>query len=266
MADASDKPSRPRLGKVLGAASRSPVNLGVAGAAAVAAAAVGSWPLLALGGAAYAALVAWDSANPSFWKKVLTRADAPPKMPDPKTVQDPGAREAILGIARAKRDLEAVLADTPAEVRAHVSAALVQVGELEGRAARLALRAQDLHRYLERTDAQAVRQEAERLAERAQAANDGQAKAQFSEARKARLEQLRTLADIEAARERLHANLQRIVSTLEGLPPKLVRMRALDDQAMDSMSGDMNAELDHMNAELRTFEETLKTLVEVSAS
>jgi len=39
-------------------------------------------------------------------------------------------------------------------------------------------------------------------------------------------------------------------------------MRTLDAQAMDNVSGDMNAELERLTSEMRTFEETLKTLVE----
>ena len=68
-------------------------------------------------------------------------------------------------------------------------------------------------------------------------------------------------ADIASAVERVHANLSRIVATLEGLSAKVVRMGAMDAQAMDNLSGDMNAELERMNRDIDTFEQTLRHLV-----
>ena len=60
------------------------------------------------------------------------------------------------------------------------------------------------------------------------------------------------------------ANLSRIVATMEGLPPKIVRLRALDDQAVDKLSGTINEELENINGDLAAFEETLKSLTEVT--
>jgi hypothetical protein len=59
-------------------------------------------------------------------------------------------------------------------------------------------------------------------------------------------------------------NHSRIVATLEGLPAKIVRMRALDAQAMDQLSGSMHDELDPMDVELKALEETLATLGEAA--
>jgi hypothetical protein len=42
-----------------------------------------------------------------------------------------------------------------------------------------------------------------------------------------------------------------------------MRLRTLDDQASDALGGDVGAELDRMNVDLRAFEETLESLVEV---
>ncbi|NJM91039.1 MAG: hypothetical protein HC863_01865 [Myxococcales bacterium] len=72
------------------------------------------------------------------------------------------------------------------------------------------------------------------------------------------------LVDIGNARERIHANLARIHATLCGVPPKIVRMRALDDRATDAFTGDFDQELVRMNSDLRAFEQTLESLVEPS--
>ena len=71
------------------------------------------------------------------------------------------------------------------------------------------------------------------------------------------------LVDIDTARERVLANLSRIAATMESLPAKVVRLRALDAQATESMYGDLNEELGRMNGEIGAFEETLKTFHEV---
>ena len=69
-------PRKPKFRKILAKAASTWTSLGVVGAAVVTAAALGSWPILAVGGAAYAALVGWDLASPEFWKKAL-RGESP---------------------------------------------------------------------------------------------------------------------------------------------------------------------------------------------
>ncbi|MCC6553686.1 MAG: hypothetical protein IT372_11785 [Polyangiaceae bacterium] len=249
------------VGRVLGKAATGVVNLGVAGAAAVGAAALHSWAVLAVGGVAYAALVAWDMASPSFWKKAA--ADDPAKLPDAGKLNDPATREAVEGMLRARKELEAVLEQTSDEVKSHLALALSSITELEERSTRLIHRAEDLSGYLEKTRPEPVLREIARLQEKARAARDPEARREYESARAAREEQLRALEDISAAKERVVANLSRIVATLEGLPAKIVRMRALDAQAMDQLSGSMHDELEHMNGEIKAFEETLKTLGEI---
>jgi hypothetical protein len=76
-------------------------------------------------------------------------------------------------------------------------------------------------------------------------------------------ERVTALADIETGRQRILANVTRILATLRSVPPKIVRMRALDDRASDSLTGDFDRELSRMNTDLRAFEQTLESLVEV---
>jgi uncharacterized membrane protein len=104
------------------------------------------------------------------------------------------------------------------------------------------------------------------LAQRVSQTADAEARAQYQSALKARQELLQTLHDLVAARERIHASMLSIAATLEGLPAKIVRMRALDARAMDKLTGDVKDELDRMNGEISTFEETLRSLGEVGAA
>ncbi len=237
-------------------------NLVVVGSAAVGAAALQSWAILAVGGAAYAALVAWDMTTKA---KGRSSSGGLPELGDVTTYQDPQTQAAVRAILAAKIEIDRTLSETPADVQTQLVMALASVEELHQRAASLALRAEDVARYLKTTDPRVVSADCEALAQRVAAATDPEAKAQYESALAARREHLDVLRDLSNAKERIGATLLSIASTLEGLPAKIVRMRALDAQATDQLSGDVKEELDRMNTEIRSFEETLKTIAEVAA-
>ena len=260
MANESDRSDKATVGRVFAKSALGTVNLVVAGAAAVGAAALHSVPVLALGGVAYAALVAWDLVTPAFWRKA--RAPEAEKLPDPSDLTDQSLRELVRSLEAGRERLDQVLAETPDEVKGHLGGVMASMVEMETGAARLVKRAEELGRYLATTDRAPVEQEIRSLADKARAARDAETRAEYEGARATRQEQLRALDDIAAARERVIANLVRTVATLEGLPPKVVRMRALDAQAMDALSGSISDELEHINGDMKVFEETLRSLGE----
>lgn len=253
-----------QVGKVLAKAATGIVNVGVAGASAVGAVALHSWPILALGGVAYAALVAWDMVTPEFWKKALGSGAGPTKLPRPADLHDPATQKAVASILAARDELANVLTSTPADVAKHLTVVLGTLDELERRTASLVARAEHMAAYMKTVNAEPIREEAERLRDKAARARDREAKSQYESARSAREEQLKAIAEIEDARDRLHANLARIVATFEGMPAQVVRMRVLDDQAMDALTGDMSQKLERVNNEIRYFEDGLKNLVEIT--
>jgi hypothetical protein len=258
---------KPRFRKILAKAASTWTSLGVAGTAAVAAAALGSWPILAIGGAAYAALVAWDASSPDFWKKALGAAGPESaKLPAPAAVKDPAMRRAVEGILAARTELARVLAETPDDVKANLAIAISQLAELERHASLLVARGSDLGSYLATCDAARVRGDIEELEGRMRASRDPEARAQYQAAKTARAEQLQAFGDIENASDRIRAQLSTVVATLEGLAPKIVRMRALDAQAMAELSGSVSDELTRMNGEIKVFEEALSSLAEVARS
>jgi hypothetical protein len=255
-----DSGTKNPLGRVLTKSVLNTVNLVVAGSAAVGAAALHSLPILALGGVAYTALVAWDLASPSFWKKAR-RTDAE-SLPEASTLTDQALREVVRDLDAGREKLDKVLAETPEMVKGHLAGVLGSIEEMEAGAARLVKRAEDLTRYLATTDPTSVRVEIQNLIQRASTARDSVTRQQYESARTMREDQLRALDDIAGARDRVMANLSRMVATLEGLSPKVVRMRALDAQAMDALSGTMNDELERINGDMKEFEETLQSLGE----
>lgn len=265
MAERGMTPLVKQLPKVLGRSALGTVNLLVAGSAALGAAALHSWPIFALGAVAYSALLAWDVASPKFWRETLAgkTEGGGPKLPALDKLEDPRMRDAVRAIRDAHQHLHRALEGATPGVQNHMGLVLLSLTELEERAARLVARGEDLARYMRSVDLSAVREQIRFADEQARAARDEEVRAQFGSARTAREEQLAALVDIDTARERVLANLSRIAATMEGLPAKVVRLRALDDQAMESMYGDLNEELGRMNGEIGAFEETLRSLHEV---
>jgi hypothetical protein len=256
--------ARKGVGKVLGRAATGPLNLAVIGGAVIGAVALASWPIAALGGAAYLALVAADVSNAEFRRRVLTGKTAPARLPSPGAVRDPEVRAAVERVTAARAEVDRAVKAMPGHVQRHVTAALRSIDELEGHLAQLAVRADELSRYLATTDPGAARRDAEALAARAAHTTDPVARASYEAAATAGRERVAALTDIVAARERTLAHLARIESAIKALPSKLVRLRTLDDQASDALTGDVGAELERMNTDLRAFEHTLEALAEVT--
>lgn len=254
---------RKGVGKVVAKSATSALNLGVFGAAAVGAVALASWPIAALGGVAYAALVASDVASPDFRRRALRRGSDVP-LPRPKDLTDPALRDLLTHIISAREDIATTLGETPERVRRNLTTTLDSLEELQTHAAMLIARARDLGLYLERVDLGQAKKEAANLQQRAALSQDPDASREYALAATAAGERATALADIETGRERILANLTRIVATLRSVPPKIVRVRTLDDRATDSLAGDFDRELSRMNTDLRAFEQTLESLVEVS--
>lgn len=254
----SESSPRPRFGVAL-LNTTNIVVLGSSGVlAALGLAVAQSIPIAAgigtLGVAAYAALVALD-LNGSRPRPALPIG---PTLPAPSDLRDPFLQATVASLLNVRRELEKVLNETPPHVREHVRPALLGLPELEERVIHLMVRSEDLLKYLQTQDLQRVQEEVMRIEKAAQAARDRAAREEFVRARDAKKEQLQALEDIDGARERIQANLARIIAGLEALPPRIVRMRALDGQALDEVGGDVSRDLDRMNGEIRLFEETLK--------
>jgi hypothetical protein len=257
----TERAARP-WGRALTTSALGTLNLVVAGLAALLAASFHSLPLLALGGAAYAALVAWDLANPETWRRAgrLEPEAERPEMPAASSLRDPLLRRAAQALDASREELARVRRESPSSVARYLEVALVSAAQLDDGAVRLVVRGEELYRYLQTQDLEKVRAEIESLEVQAGRTPDETARQQFQAARGSREQQLATLVELASALDRVHANVARIVAAAEGLPARVVHMRALDGQAVDAMSGDVNQELDRLNHEVASFEETLKSL------
>lgn len=259
MAYSSDWQNR-RIALGLLQAATGKLNLAVLGLGALSAAALDSWAALALGGAAYVALAAWDLTSESFWQRVL-EGRAERELPAVRDVKDAEVRASVQRIQAARKSIDRALSEAPDEVSLQVRASLGGLEELDARAARLVELAEGLAQHLATVDEAALRVEAEKLTAKSKAATDAESRALYEEASEARRQQLAGLEDVRRARERLLANLARIVSNLEGVPTRVVRMRVLDAESASGSSDEIGWEIGRINGELAALEQTLEVLV-----
>ena len=256
--------ARKGVGKVFGRAVSGPLNLSVLGGAVVGAVALASWPIAALGGAAYLALVAADVSSAEFRRRVLLGRSRPARLPAPGAIRDPEVRAVVERITAARAEVDRAVKAIPERVQRNVAATVQAIRELEGHVAQLTVRADELSRYLAGADPAAANRDAEALAARAAHAEDPTARAHYEAAATTGRERVAALTDIARARERTLAHLAQVEIAIKAIPSKLVRLRALDDQATDALTGDVGAELERMNIDLRAFEDTLEAIAEVT--
>lgn len=233
-----------------------PVGLGVAAGAATVAIALTN-PLVGIvGGGVYLATVAIDAFRRSR-KKRRTPASIP-LMKDPDDIKDPTTRANVQKILAAKASLQKVLDETPEEVKLHMSKTLDSLDELERYAVRCVERAEDVVAHLSKVNLPALVAEVKQLANRAARAKDPAARQSFEEAKDARMDEIRSLKELKATKERIDANLMRVVAVLGALPTRVVHMRALDAQALDQLSGDISHDLTEIGKELEVSEQVIR--------
>src|SRR5215470_9820608 len=176
------------VGKVIARAVAGPVNLAVGAAGAIGGMLLHAWPVTAVGGIAYLAMVAWDLVSPEFWSKVSAGEVLPPsRLPQPDSAKDPAVRSTVRELWVARNELARVIGEASPQVRGYVGVLISSLGQLESHAAELVGRA-------------LVETEVERLRAESVATDDPEARRQFEQALASRQEQLRALEDIKDAR------------------------------------------------------------------
>jgi hypothetical protein len=234
-----------------------PVGLGVAAGAATVAIALTNPLIGAVGGGVYLATVAIDAIRRRR-KKKRYRGPSIPMMKDPDDIRDPATRAAVQKILANKAKLQQVLDETPPDIHVHLTQTLGSLDELEMHAVRLVERAEDITSHLATMNLPALVAEVKQLATRAVQAKDPAARKSFEEAKQARMEEIRSLKELKTTKDRIDANLMRVVAVLGSLPTKVVHMRALDAQTLDQLSGDISHDLSAIGEELKVSEQVIK--------
>ena len=247
------------VGKVIARAVAGPMNVAVGVAGAIGGMLLHAWPVTAVGGLAYLAMVAWDLISPEFWSKVSAGEVLPPsRLPQPDAVKDPAVRSTVRELWIARNELARVISEANPQVRGYVGIIISSLGQLESHAAELVGRADLLGRYLATVSPSLVEQEVARLRAESVATDDPEARGQFEQALASRQEQLKALEDIKDAHDRVNGTLSKVVAALQALPAKVVRMQVMDAESLNAVSGDVNRELDTLNNEVSAFEDTLR--------
>ena len=241
-----------------GMAKLTPIGLGVAAAAGAVAVGIGSVPLGVFGAAAFVVTLAARALRP---KKRRTADDS---LPDLEQIVDTDTRTTVEQLREAKAALESVLADTPPDVLTTMTTTLSSITEMEQYAARLIQRSEEIAHHLASVDLPALVTEVKQLNGKMASTKDPEARKTFEQAKTARMDEIRSLKELKTAKDRIDANLERVTAVLCALPTKIVHMRALDAQAMDRISGDMQKELAAVGSELETSEKVIKQLGKVA--
>jgi hypothetical protein len=244
-----------KLLRVILVAAAEPAALLVAGAAPVVAAVVGAWFPLLLGAHIYVVLVIRNLLRPAFWAAALANRGPPRSLPDANHVFDPALRAMVCAIGAGRAEVCRVLADTPEHVRAELGFNPTYLDRLEQCASRLVTRADDLSRHIKTVRRESVFANVARLDRLMQNGASDDAKREYASARSLRREQLQALDDLTATYELMTATLSRIVATVEGLPPRLLRLRLLCTEARENLLGEVDDHLDRITGDLAASED-----------
>jgi hypothetical protein len=248
------------FGRALSIAFLGKLNLFLGGLGAAIAWSQHSLPVLVGAGTVYAALAVRDLSKAQTWRRARREVGDPraqSELPEPSQLFDPALQRAARQLLQAQQDL-ARERKSGGAMAAYLDLALGSAGQLDAGAARLVNRGDALFRYLRSQSQERVQGEVKDLEAKARKAQDAGAREQYLAAKAAREQHLQTLRQLSEALERIHANVARLVATAEGLPARVVHLRALDGQEVDAMSGNVNQELDRLSREVAEFEETLK--------
>jgi hypothetical protein len=265
MADANTGRSR-SFGRVLARVLARPLNVVIAGGGLAGAAALDAPALGVLGVSIYALLVARDVLSPTFWRRALSGPGAAAAtLPSPRRIRDARLRDATDAVVRARAELDRVVASASADVAAHVDGMSRGIDELTARASRLVTTGESIAHVLAHRNPKALHREVDKLRTRLAQARDPATAEGWREALAGREEHLQVALELQSGLERIEANLVRIAAALDALAAKVVRMGALDSEAMGNLSGDMSSELSRLTTDVNAFEETLRHLVAVEA-
>lgn len=236
-----------------------PVGVGVAAGAATVAIALTN-PLIGIvGGGVYLATVAIDAFRRRRKKSKRSKQAANVfGMRHPDEIHDETTRNAVKKLLANRQTLEKVLEETPVDIKIGIKNTLDSLDELDRRAVGLVERAEDITIHLQKVNLPALVTEVKQLAQRAASSKDLEARKSFDEAKNARMDEIRALKELRANKERIDANLMKVVAILGSLPTKLVQLRALDAQQMDQLSGDMRQDLEVIGKEMEQQEKMVR--------
>lgn len=265
------------LRKALLASATSGLHLGVIAASVVAAVTASAldWGgalvptlTLSLGVLTYGALVALDVTNPSFIRRASSRVrvddeDAAAWL-DPKTLRDAEIREVYAAILAGIDKCRSLYAGVGQALQDSLADGLKRSQELVTVAARAAQRSNAIRRHLDGDSPASLEKELERLRALASRTKDEAARGSFLQAADSKARELETYHQLQGLRDRIHAQLKLIDSSLDTLAAKLVKLEASDVAEAISINDSITENVQTMTSDVQilesSYDETIQEL------
>lgn len=224
--------------------------------------------VVGLGILAYAAMVGLDVSNPDFIRRASSRtrvddADAEAWL-DPKTLRDAEIRDVYASILKAMDECRRIYGSTSESLRSSLEDGLRRSEELVRVAARAAKRSDAIRRHLDNDTPQSLTKELERLRALSGRTSDETARKSFLQAADAKAKELETYQQLTGLRDRIHAQLKLIETSLDGLSAKLVKLDASDLTEAITINASITENVQTMTSDVEilesTYEETMQEL------
>lgn len=221
---------------------------------------------LGLGVLAYTALVALDMTNPSFIRQANARVRVPDEEAwlDPRQLRDAEVREVYQAILAGMEKCRALYAATNASLKDSLSDGMRRSEELVIVAGRAATRSNAIRRHLDADSPASIEKELERLRALADRTKDGTARASFLQAAESKAKELETYHQLHGLRDRIHAQLKVIDTSLDTLAAKLVKLEASDIAEAISINDSITENVQTMTSDVQilesSYDETMQEL------
>jgi hypothetical protein len=258
---------QPPLTRVMAHSARTTPNLAALGVSLALACVVGNAWVVFMGAWLYALLVARDSANGVFRRKVAELdAELARQLPAESTLTDPGVMLIVQALRKGFDEITRVMSETPDPVKPHLEPAVASLNDVRAQAVQLIRDADALSRYLLTLPGEATQAAIQRLNYDIGRSSDDSVKAAYQRALSVRQEQLAAVAHVTREHDRIVATLQFIVGTVEAFPAWIYRLRVLEARAKDDRIGDITDEIVGLKSELAASQQLLEGLLLDQAS
>jgi hypothetical protein len=224
---------------------------------------------IGLGVLAYSAMVALDVTNPDFIRRANSRVrvddeDAAAWL-NPKTLRDAEIRDVYSAILTAMQECRRVYESTNPSLRASLEDGLRRSEELVVVAGRAAKRSDAIRRHLDNDTPESLNAELGRLRALSERTGDETARKGFLQAADAKAKELETYTQLYGLRDRIHAQLKLIETSLDGLSAKLVKLDASDLAEAISINDSITENVQTMTSDVQilesSYEETMQELL-----
>lgn len=214
---------------------------------------VATW-LLPLGVLAYVIMVFFGMRDPVL----IDAARRPPPTPRPR-LASPTFRAQIEAIERTQQEIARSAAQSGGPLARLLLPIADQGRELVEEAYILADKGQIIERYLASVDRRKLEQDVASIDQQMRATQDPYTLSQLAETRRARLEKIQNVRDLDTFIGRISAQLQNINASLDNVLAETVRLRTADAASADSTTSQVARRLADLKSDMDAFQSVLDT-------